>query len=781
MISNVLRRLLFLPWRSKLVRIIFFAFIASFFLLGANLVLGADIQARNSLVQNYSGHALIRTDIYTPISPNDPVTWWTNTFNLQQLGLNPYVRGFSRRTKLPSFLVQGAKRIPVDLILIEDSDGQVFPPFMTPSEGLATDMVSIGIGMSARHALEEDTLIDISIPALSTVLTNQRIRLVYNVRDVYFQNFTVFMNQRTVNSLIGESMRSYHVHYTASPFSPLLISNTQPLVPNSRFVSSIDELEYSIEILRMLKTILFAGLISIFILAGVFYAFAQYRYAIKTKASFQDYCAIHGFQIPPTHRYRLFDLFRSGLLMGIFATIFSLIFQYLPFEFLIFSPYSGLFPQFSLRVSQGIVPQMDGFFAAQGVLAGIFAFIGSVYVASAVFSYFESRSKDFGPLITAMLLGALISFLYSAPLFFNLYARQARNNEIRQHFFGQYLFQNQFRPQSLSSGSSPPMLMLRPSTIAQLNANNIPYLLKLEAAGEIIQIAKINEEVSSTNRREVNFLGLRGSALPEMQALITRLESNQLIVGKDIGEQYKDIELLSFVLYGQESNISVSLPLSSVETFDISLYNNTVFMNIDTLAAYLGAGQGGITSLLTPDSAALEYLPTLPTPENEEIVPFSVSSKWWTPLEAPVFSLLWIVHLIGMAIASSLIMASFYVSFAHDSDEHLYGMYWSRPKNFLSSFMTVGSSLLAGIFFATAYMVPFIVSRSPLPNFLQLGQYTSAVAAFRIDVLGIIFVYLGAIILLFINYLSAHLMLKSLYVRFFHHPEDMESSYRIKW
>ncbi|MGL5253520.1 MAG: hypothetical protein ACRC9L_00605 [Brevinema sp.] len=779
MIKKLLRRLLFLPWHLKLAWIVLSSFAVSLFFLGANLVLGADIQAKKSLIYNYSGHAQIQLSMYNSASPNDPSFWWTNSFNLQQLGVNPYVRGFTRRTKLPAFMVKDEKRIPIDLIVIEDNDGQVFSPFMTPSEGLARGMVSIGIGMSARYALDEDSLIDIIVPALNAFLPSQKVRLVYNVRDVYFQNFTVFINQRSLSHIIRDAMRAYHVQYSASPFSSLLISNTQPLVPNSRFVASTDELEYSMEVLHMIKNVLFAGVISVFVLAGVFYAFAQYRYAIKTKSLFHDYCAIHGFEIPSSHRYRFLDLLRSGLLIGIFATVFSLLFQQLPFEFLLFSPYSGLFQQFSLRVSQGIVPEIDVFFIIRGIAAGTLAFISAVYVSSALFAYFESRTKDFGPLITAMLVGAMISFVYTAPLLFNLYARQARNSELRQHYFGEYLLQNKYRPESLSSGSSPPIFTLRPSVLAQLSANNIPYLLKLEASGEIIQVTKINEDVSYTNRREVQFLGLRGNALPDMQALISRIESNQLIIGRSIHEQYEGLELLSFVMYGQLSNIAVSLPLSSAEKFDITQYNNTVFMNIDTLAAYLGAGQGGITAFLTPDSSALKYLPT-PLNEDEEIVPFRVSSKWWTPLEAPVFILLWIVYLIGMSIAVSMIMAAFYVSFAHDREEYLYRMFWSQPKKIFSSFITVGSSLLVGIFCSTVYMVPFMVSPSPIPEFLQLGKYTSAVASFRVDALGVIFIYLIAVALLFLNYLFIYLMLKSLYTRFFHHPEDIESTYRIE-
>lgn len=775
MFSRILKKNLFPPLIHRLLWLLPAAVLGSLFFLGAYLATGADLQARQSVHRFYEGNAVVYQNSYVSNSPNNLQTWWMRQdLGVQQLDSQEFVRGYSRRTKFPAFIIKDKERIPVELTIIEDGDERAFPVPIRPDGYFPDNAVTMGIGLSAKHAIPERSLISVIIPALEVTLTNQIVEKVYNLKEVYLQNYAVYIHRRTLNNALGNAMRSYHLSFTATPFTRLLLSNIQPLVPNSRFEAGSDTISYALNLLEELKKLLFEGYLVVNFLAGILYAYILYRSTVRKQRDCSLYYKRNGFTEGSLFLPLALDFLQAALFTAIFAALFSLIFENLPFEFLVFAPYTGLYPEFALKVSQGIVPLTDYGFLLKSLPLGMFFFVLSASGAQVLLKFFEAKNKEMGSLLTLITVSVLLSFMIARPLILLSYAQSARDNVLKEHYFGDYSLKHKFADQALSFNAGPEAFALDRNAVGALAEQGFQGLARLEAFGEVIQNIKINEDLTTTNRRSVRFIGLRGKAPAGYESLLQAIESNQVIIGRAVGEAFPNIDVLPLSIYGQSSNISVTLPISATRDFDIPFYNNCIFINIDTLAAYVGAPESAATSFLSHGGGSQTFLRGIPNP-NLEISPFKKQKLLWAALEQPAFFIRKIIFLMGMGSLVLLAVACLTASAARGKERLVYRMIWGIPTAVTASYYTVAASMLAGTLFSALSAVPNLLISSPMPSVLNLSPYTPSLLPFQISWSVLFFILVGLILLLVLGYMSLAALQSAYYKRLIHAPSLPDS------
>lgn len=776
--NRTLRRIFILPLYFKLLWLVPSAIIASLFFIGAYLANGAAGQAKQVSFNLYQGHAEIYSSGYRPTAPYDTNFWWQRPASMQQLSIQPFVRGYTRRSKLPIWLTADRQRLPMDLIVIEDSDRQVFPAFMTKDNPIPLNTVSIGVAASVKHNIKAGDIISIAIPVLDTVLTNLTVNYIYNVQDVYFQNYTVFIDKKTLEPIVGQAMQNYHVKFFASPFYSVQISNTQSLVPNSFFTAGTDGMEYALSVMEQLKNFFFTGLIWVAVLAGLLYAFAQYRYTAYTLEKFNAYRFTQGIPQPNMFLLYLADSFGAAITFGIMSGALSLLFDLLPFEYLIFSPYDGLFQSLSLKISQGIIPLVDYFFLVRGAGYCILFFTGSSLLCAIMMKIGEKLygENGVGRLIIISIIAALFGYLGSISYLSFGYGLEARNNALKKYYFGEYSLQNIFYKEAMSLGLTPPVFTLSPNVKNRLDNDSIPYLLKLESKAEIFQLINVSDEIISTNRYATTLMSFRGRYTPELQTMIAKLESNQVLVGRRIDAAFPQTDLLNVKIYGLNSNITVSLPITERVNFDIPLYNDAIFINMDTLAAYMGAPLGSVSSILMDKEGKKQMLSL--TNLNRVLQPFKQESLGRLGLERPLVLIKTIIFVFCLASVTALLSAFFYAASLRRREEYVYSLMWTKNKFVPRGYFVSALALMGGLIGAVLSLIGSLVIPQELPMYFRLESYIMPVSVYEVHWGFLVFSLLISLSILAAGYGVLSAALKTYYYVLLRNPEVWDFSKR---
>lgn len=750
--KRTLKKIITLPFKQRFFLWLVGSLIITILLTAGTLMQSIQFQLKQHNFHYYSSHAQAYPALFRDYDIYNTSAWWTNqNRNIEQLKTQEFIRGITRRSKLPA-LYKGKESYPICLIIKESNDSSVFSPFMmvrNTQETIPKDFIYISEAAAEKLRLRLNDPVKIYIPSLNITLTNLKVGNIYSSPDAFYQKFSAFVGQESLTEILSNTMQSYHIRYYASPFYQIQISNTIPQITDSRVKFGDENILYQLFMFSIYKQNILHIALLVYILFGLIVFTISYQHYSRMQAILHANCFHWGIKTPNLG----ISLFLEGFKIIVSCSLTAIIFHIfitlaeikIPLD--IFYNTSGLYPEFNINIRESML-LFDVEFVFWTVLWGIIifmlVFILNFYGFQLIRNILLSDSH-LGYIIGGLIVIGFFGFLNGNNYLYSVYAKKGRDNQWKNYYFGDWQLypQNQIPYASLKL---PLKNFIFDFDV--LTNKNYHYIGMLQTPGRAIVPITVNSEITTTNTRYINIFGIRGNYFAPFDDVIKNSENYQSTVGKHIADTFPETQILSLEVQTDNGLISITEPINHIKDFGDDFLNNSIFINLDTLNQRMNFLKNTVSKIHFSVISRKEL--TGFTNEQIQLHNFSDQKKYWTVLENFLFQLIKIKFFISTFIVFYLIKNIFFLIISQNRKTMLHYRLWGEklPNTYRNFYLYLIAAYISGIFLAGIKNIYYTVIETNLPPYLILPGFTIMKQQFSID----IFIFLiSCIITIFIS------------------------------
>ncbi|SFB93981.1 hypothetical protein SAMN02745150_01387 [Brevinema andersonii] len=706
-------------------------------LTAGTLMQSIQFQLKQHNFHYYTSHAQVYSALFRDYDTYNTSTWWTNqNRNISQLKTQEFIRGITRRSKLPA-LYKGEESYPLCLIITESNDSSVFSPFMmvrNTQKTIPKGLIYISEATAEKLHLRLNDTVKIYIPSLNITLTNLKVGNIYSSPDAFYQKFSAFVGQESLIEILSNTMQSYHIRYYASPFYQIQISNTLPQINDSRVKLGDNNILYQLFMFSTYKQHILNILLLGYTLFGLIVFTISYQHYSRMQAILNPYCFCWGIKTPNLSGYLFLEGFKIIVLCSLTAIIFHILIILagikIPLD--IFYNTSGLYPQFNINIRESLL-LFDVEFVFWTVLWGIIIFtlifISNFYGFQFIQNILLSDSY-LGYIIGGLIIIGFCGFLNGNDYLYSVYAQKGRDNQWKNYYFGDWQL---YPKDQIPYASLKLPLKNVVFNFDALTNKNYHYMGILQTTGRAIVPIAINSEIT-TNARDINIFGIRGNYFAPFDDVIKNSENYQSTIGKHIADTFPDTQILSLEVQTDNGLINITEPINNIKDFGDDFLNNSIFINLDTLNQRMNFLKNTVSKIQFSLISSKEL--AVFSNKQLQLHYFSDQKKYWTVLENFLFKLIKIKFFISTFIIFYFIKNIFFFIISQNRKILLHYQLWGEkpPHTYRTFYLYLVAAYISGIFLAGIKNIYYTVIETNLPQYLILPGFTIMKQQFSIDI-----------------------------------------------
>jgi len=740
----------------------------SLILIFLSILQGIKYYSQKNIIRNYNSHISIKSETYNKNTPKSLSSFWQEPFiPLLATTNQDFIRSITSRSILPALYISNTSSHPLNLIVIDTFDSGVFSNFPSVTRGytsISSNGIHIGKDLAHQLKLEIGQIITLSIPSLELILTNIKIEYIYESPDPLNSFYNIFVSKESLDPFINNRFMNYHVRFSASPFYNFIYSNILPVISGQKYNLPDHTLKYQYDMIEQFeKIIIYWGYYFYIILAFIIFII-YFLYRQQFISEYKTYAYNAGILSPPGYNLRLLkEAFYLIWWISISSLIILALYLYInpPISSVLFISKTGLFQNFSFP--------LEYYFHSRIPIIGVFKIIiyGSIlfliiysfllvfyYKLSNIISSHNAPSYRIFGLIFILILGYLSVNRY----FYYTSANKGRQKQWMNTYFGTYTLYDKDYLSSQFIGVPPRSFSLDPQLIKELISNDIPYLVSFNTFGKAFTIS--SNQKYSIKEKDIQILSLQGEYLPGTRDIISKISNNQILIGKDIGIYFLSNKLISLKLEKFNTNSAqITLPVHEIINLPIVDFNDTVFLNHNTLTKILSLPNNHITKLQVLDGKSILQKYT-----NQQIVLKKASESFhtWEILSDLVLFGYFICTLLHILIVFLLILYVYIYIGLYNKSLIIYNKIWGNYiKINKKDYFLCSLSFLIGIIFSKLNKVFYTFKQTNLPEFLLLPKLTYFKTPYRIDILAIFIIIVSYFIISLLIFLIYSKILKT--------------------
>ena len=282
--KNILR----LPFKTRIFTYILLTTLISLTFIILAILEGVYFNIKQNTTQHYNSHLSVQADTYSPNTPKDLSSWWSeNSSNLENSQNENFVRAIVKRSIIPAIYQSSNQQFPIQLTLLDNNDDLIFNNFMSSTAkgtSILKNKVHIGYQLAQRLNLKKDDPFPIYIPSLNYTTTNIKVCYVYESPDRFNDYYNVYLNKETFKDVLGSKFQNYHVRFYASPFISIVEAAIAPTIAGNPKKYTDDSLNYQYLQLNTIKKNITKWTYYFYFLCGVLLFLSMYlRYSLIIK------------------------------------------------------------------------------------------------------------------------------------------------------------------------------------------------------------------------------------------------------------------------------------------------------------------------------------------------------------------------------------------------------------------------------------------------------------------------------------------------------------------
>ena len=590
--KNILR----LPFKTRIFTYILLTTLISLTFIILAILEGVYFNIKQNTTQHYNSHLSVQADTYSPNTPKDLSSWWSeNSSNLENSQNENFVRAIVKRSIIPAIYQSSNQQFPIQLTLLDNNDDLIFNNFMSSTAkgtSILKNKVHIGYQLAQRLNLKKDDPFPIYIPSLNYTTTNIKVCYVYESPDRFNDYYNVYLNKETFKDILGFKFQNYHVRFYASPFISIVEAAIAPTIAGNPKKYTDDSLNYQYLQLNTIKKNITKWTYYFYFLCGVLLFLSMYlNYSLIIK-DINNYTYKTGF-IPKLqlHFKILLQAFLQLISITIGATIVLFIFIKIdPFiSSSLFLPDNSIYSALNLPLTYQFDPKIPNTLfqtiIPMGILIGMLAYGLMMFIYSVLPNFSDPQNK-ISYISIGFILVALLGFTSVNDYLHNSFADKTRQQHWTQYFFGKYSLYEKNYLHYDALKISPKTFTIPSDLLTILQENPIQYMTTLEIFGTAS--AKISPENISTNvstnmsenirekilKKNISIKALQGN-LSQFSNILPPLLSNQVVIGKDVADYFLSNKVLTI-------NFEKDRPINATTKNQNNILSNTNLENTIT-------------------------------------------------------------------------------------------------------------------------------------------------------------------------------------------------------
>lgn len=734
--------------------------------ISMSIISGVTASTKKNIIRNYNSHLSVKSSTYNMNNFKNLSSWWSDPQStLEQPLEKNFIRAITTRSTISAIYTKDQElEKGVQLIIIDRQDSDVFDNFMsydTIKTSVPLNEVFIGQDLANLFDLKKGDPFPITIPSFYSTLSNITIGYIFNSPDRFYNSYGVYINKNTMNNIIGEAFQQYHIRFSATPFIPLIISNISSYIKGQEQKQEDDLLTYQYKILSLITNNIKIWAYAFYSIFGILFFLGAYLVYYRIKEDLDQYTYREGSvpQITITKKILLTSFYQLlGISFGalIILAIFLFINPSIISSWLTSS--TGIFQNFSLSIPYYFSPTLPIYYLLEtifwGIIIGMLSCSLSIYIYNKLVVFLDPKNK-ISYIILGMLFIVILGYLSSHSYLYNSFAQKGKEKFWQDTIFGVYsLYDKNYLEDSFLQ-IPPSSFTIDPDLLTILQEKGIPYLTSLETYGT----ASTTTNNIIVQSKDVTIKSLTGTiSQSQYSNILPALLSNQILIGKNIADYFLTNKVLNLTLENRNATkIQTSIFVHDVIDIPFGDFNNTIFMNQNTLVNSLQLTPYHITKLQVPRGK--KYLKNH---TNNSILMASAQESYhsWNILSNLYLISLFSSSMMIILAFAFLIMLIFLYFCIHNKQKLIHYYFLGIPYHPVKIYgqIAIGSFILGTVISWITKLI-FLITSSQTPSFLLLDNLVPTELTFSIDYLALPLLSLG---ILFIGLLLHLILLKLL-------------------